>query len=207
MKEQVILREFQEMDRKPLEDVIRKTWKYDELTGPKTAKKLAEVYLNSCLANQTYVQVAVLDGVPVGVIMGKNIKTYRCPLRYRIRQLLSVLSLYLTKEGRRISNIFGRINGIDQKLLKNSAKKYEGEIAFFAVDPRFRGSGIGKMLFQKMRAYMEREKIRSFFLFTDTSCSYEFYEHQGMKRRQQHMDSFEIRNQTVEMKFFLYESQ
>lgn len=55
MKEQVILREFQEMDRKPLEDVIRKTWKYDELTGPKTAKKLAEVYLNSCLANQTYV--------------------------------------------------------------------------------------------------------------------------------------------------------
>lgn len=71
MKEQVILREFQEMDRKPLEDVIRKTWKYDELTGPKTAKKLAEVYLNSCLANQTYVQVAVLDGVPVGVIMGK----------------------------------------------------------------------------------------------------------------------------------------
>lgn len=55
MKEQTILREFQEKDRKPLENVTRKIWKYDELAGSKTAEKLAGVYFNSCLANQTYV--------------------------------------------------------------------------------------------------------------------------------------------------------
>lgn len=56
MSEQVILREFKKSDRPALENVVREAWKYDRFCSPKTAAKMAKVYLNSCLTNQTFTQ-------------------------------------------------------------------------------------------------------------------------------------------------------
>ena len=58
MSEQIILREYQETDRQALEDIIRETWKYDRFCCAKVAKKMAKVYLNSCLIEQTFTRVA-----------------------------------------------------------------------------------------------------------------------------------------------------
>lgn len=57
MSEQIILREYQETDRQALEDIIRETWKYDRFCCAKVAKKMAKVYLNSCLIEQTFTRV------------------------------------------------------------------------------------------------------------------------------------------------------
>ena len=70
------------------------------------AAKFARVYLNSCLAEQTYIQVAIIDNVPVGIVMVKNLKVHKCPLAIRLQLLLSAISLYLSKEGRKIAKIF-----------------------------------------------------------------------------------------------------
>ena len=69
MSESIIFREFEESDRPALEQVIRETWCYDRFCTPNTATQLASVYLTSCLANQTFTQVALIDNVPVGIIM------------------------------------------------------------------------------------------------------------------------------------------
>ena len=45
------LREYQNKDFKALENIIRETWHYDEFSSPKTATKLAKVFLSSCLTN------------------------------------------------------------------------------------------------------------------------------------------------------------
>lgn len=92
-------------------------WYYDRFCTPKTAARLANVYLSSCLANQTFTQVALVDGVPVGIAMGKNRASH----------------------------------------------------------------------------------------FTDTSCNYGFYEHQGMKRQQEKKHCFDINGLPGEMSFFLYD--
>ena len=76
MKHQVILREFRPQDTDALADIIRITWGYDKFGSHETACKLARAYLDLCLTNQTYTQVAIVDGVPVGIIMGKNICCY-----------------------------------------------------------------------------------------------------------------------------------
>jgi len=73
----IIYRPIKKTDYKSLEDIIRKTWNYDKLGSPKLAKLMAKVYLASCLANQTYTSVAVVNSEPVGIIMGKNKKTHR----------------------------------------------------------------------------------------------------------------------------------
>ena len=46
---------------------------------------------------------------------------------------------------------------------------------------------------------MKQEKLKEFYLFTDTSCNYGFYEHQGMKRRLEKKHVFNIKGQQAVM--------
>ena len=75
MNKTVDIRRFYEEDALALEDVIRKTWKYDAFCSSETAARLAHVYLYSCLANQTFTAVAIVDGKPCGI----HIQKHRCP--------------------------------------------------------------------------------------------------------------------------------
>ena len=86
MSEQIIFRAYQKTDQKALENVVREAWKYDRFCAPKTAAKLAKVYLNSCLTNQTFTRVAEIDGEPVGIIMGKEIQNHTCPVSLFLRR-------------------------------------------------------------------------------------------------------------------------
>ena len=72
MKTEIEYREFQEKDKKIIEDIIIEAWHYKELCSSNVARKMATVFLSSCLANQTYTQVAVYKDKPIGVIMAKN---------------------------------------------------------------------------------------------------------------------------------------
>lgn len=134
MSEQIILREYQKTDYKMLENVVRETWKYDCFCSPKTVAKMAKVYLNSCLINQTFTRVAEIDDEPVGIIMAKNIRKHKCPLSLRIKWLKSIVALYISREGREISKIFESVQGIDKELLSFCKKDYKGELAFFVYD-------------------------------------------------------------------------
>lgn len=72
MDGQIVLREYQTSDHPALIGIIRETWQYDKFASPKAAQKLARAYLDSCLTNQTFTQVALVDEVPVGIIMSKT---------------------------------------------------------------------------------------------------------------------------------------
>ena len=205
MKNNVKLRELEKQDIPALEDVIRKTWDYDKFATPKTARKLAKVYLATCLTNQTYTRVAEVNGVPVGLILGKNIEKHHCPLKYRLRQIFAVCGLLISKEGRGILNFYKGVDGIDSQLLKQCNKDYKGEIALFALSPEYRGLGIGKMLFHCLLAYMKSQSISEFYLYTDTSCNFGFYEHQGMVRQQQYKHLIDLKGQKGELEFYLYD--
>ena len=205
MQNNVKLRELKKQDIPALEDVIRKTWDYDKFATPKTARKLAKVYLATCLTNQTYTRVAEVDGVPVGLIFGKDIEKHHCPLKYRLHQISALCGLLISKEGRGILNFYKGVDDMDSQLLKQCSKDYKGEIALFALAPEYRGLGIGKMLFHCLLAYMKSQSISDFYLYTDTSCNFGFYEHQGMVRQQQYKHLVKMKGQKGEMEFYLYD--
>ena len=205
---QIELREYQKQDFKALETIIRDTWHYDDFSSPKTAVKLARVFLSSCLTNYTFSRVAVIEGNVVGIILANNIANHKCPLSNRLLQIKSILLLYSSKRGDvMFTKIFGNVNGIDKQLLNENNKNYPAELALFAVSSSCRGKGIGKMLFQSALDYMKQEKLKEFYLFTDTSCNYGFYEHQGMKRRLEKKHVFNIKGQQAVMNFFIYDYQ
>lgn len=203
----MIFREYQKTDRKALEDVIRVTWNYDKFATPKTARRLAKVYLATCLTNQTYSRIAVIDQKPAGLILGKNIEKHRCPISCRIHQIVALTQLLMTKEGREILKFYKGVDGLDSELLSQCNKEYKGEVALFALNPEHRGKGIGKRLFECLVAYMKSQSIDAFYLYTDTSCNFRFYEHQGMIRRQQRKQNINMNGQSASMEFYLYDYQ
>lgn len=205
MEKEIVFREFQKKDSKIIEEIIIEAWNYNELCSPKTAHKMAKVFLSSCLTNQTYTRVALLNNKPIGVIMAKDIKSHKCPLKYKLKQAFSIISLYLSKEGRNTSKIFSNVDEIDRELLNECKKKYEGELAFFAISSKARGKGVGKKMFSNMLKYMKTKNINNFYLFTDTSCNYGFYEHQGMKKCAEKSQKFKIKGKTAKMTFFIYD--
>ena len=199
------IRELKKEDMPELENIIRKTWNYDRFAGPKTAKRLARVFLTSCLTNQTFSRVALLEGKPVGIILAKNSAAHKCPFSYRWQQICAIASVLFTREGRKVSKIFQGVNGVDKELLKRCKTPYPAELALFAVDASSRGKGIGKLLFQEALSYMKEQKLPSFYLYTDTSCNYGFYEHQGMVRRQEQDKVFSVNVEEAKMTFFIYD--
>lgn len=205
MTKEIKIRAFQKQDIPYLEEIVRKTWNYDRFASEKTAKRLAKVFLASCLTNQTFIRVAALGERSVGVIMAKDSKSHRCPLGYRLRQIWQIFRLMITKEGRQVSSIFRSVNDIDQILLQERKKAYQGELAFFAIGEECRGKGIGAKLFAEVREYMRQQGVENYYLYTDTSCNFGFYEHMGMQRCGEKKKTFEILGQQAEMQFYLYE--
>lgn len=161
--------------------------------------------MTSCLTNYTYSKVALLDNEVVGIILVKDIAKHKCPLSNRIEQIKAIISLLASKEGRKVSKIFDSVSGIDKQLLSNTNKTYPAELALFAIKSSCRNKGIGKLLFKSALEYLDNQNIDNFYLFTDTSCNYGFYEHQGMIRRCEKEHFFTINNQKEKMNFFIYD--
>ena len=205
MRERIFIREYQKADHKALENVVREAWKYDRFCSSKTAAKMAKAYLNSCLINQTFTRVAEINGEPAGIIMGKDIQNHKCPFSLRIKWIQSIVSLYASKEGRKISKIFERVQEIDRELLSSCGKVYKGELAFFAIREKYRGKGLGRELFQTVVDYMKSNSISAFYLFTDTSCNYPFYEHLGLTRCCEKKQVIDVNGEKDDMTFFIYD--
>lgn len=156
------------------------------------------------MANQTFMRVAEVGGQPAGVIMGKDCGAWKPSATGLLRQTAAALALLSGKEGRGVARAFSGINQVDKELLKESKKEYPGELSFFALDESYRGLGIGKKLFRALLDYMEQRNISRFYLYTDNSCNYGFYEHQGMRRCGQKSYKVPLAVDN-EMQFFLYE--
>lgn len=203
MENTIEMREYRTEDAASLENIIRRTWHYDRFCSPKTAKRMAHLYLLNCLARQTFTQVALRDGKPVGIIMGKD-KQEKTSIRFAFPWLLAMIKMICSSECRKILKIFSGFDTIDTDLLKEYGKEFKGELAFFAVDETCRGLGIGKMLFDRLVNYMDQQNIENFYLYTDSSCNYGFYEHQGMVRcgKKDYSVPIGVENQ---MEFYLYE--
>ena len=76
------------------------------------------------------------------------------------------------------NNVYDKAN----KQMLKQYKKYrhvDGEICFLAVSPEAQGKGIGGMLLNELS---KREHGKNIFLFTDSNCTYEFYDHKGFER-------------------------
>lgn len=200
----VTYRPIQKSDYPILADLISDTWGYKKFSSPKTAFRMGMLYLRGCLSDQTYSCVAVKRGTPVGLILGRGKKPGITALHHRLAQLPWILALLLTREGRSVARMFGGFSDIDSNLLKESGKQFDGELTLFVIRSDQRGAGIGNTLFGNFLYYLKSQCVKNFYLFTDTTCNYGFYEHKGLARIGEKSVKTPIQPDK-EMQFFLYE--
>ena len=108
-----LFRPLRREDYPALEEIIRNTWNYDRLTPrPSVARRMARLYLQSCLLCHTFSQVAVQDGVPVGIILARHGRAKGPRLSHRLAVLGDSLALLASPHGRAMARIFSRLEEI-----------------------------------------------------------------------------------------------
>lgn len=201
--QQIQFRDLQPSDYNALAKLISDTWDFEKFCSIKVANYMSKLYLASSLANQTYICIAENNDEVVGIITGRNEEKHRTPFKYILSEFKYLLPIMLSKEGRSVLKFFSEFDKIDKALLEKSDRFFEGELSFFAVRSDQRGLGIGKRLYTKFLTYMESQDIDNFFLFTDSSCNYGFYDYQGLNKLEE--TEFSLRPLVDEdMLFFLY---
>lgn len=58
----------------------------------------------------------------------------------------------------------------------------QAELELFMVNPDARGAGVGGALWRQLLAALRSMGVRAFFLHTDSSCDFGFYDHKGLSR-------------------------
>lgn len=79
--------------------------------------------------------------------------------------------------------------------------KPDGEITFFVVDPELMGKGIGTKLLNELE---KREKGKEVYLYTDSGCTYQFYEKRGFERTEERDIMMRLHEKDIPLKCFLH---
>lgn len=77
----------------------------------------------------------------------------------------------------------------------------DGELNFLAVDPTINGKGIGSKLLEELE---RREKGKLIYLFTNTGCTYQFYDRRGFKQSDIRKIDIKMHGKTIPHDCFLY---
>ncbi|OUM67610.1 hypothetical protein PIROE2DRAFT_58654 [Piromyces sp. E2] len=98
------------------------------------------------------------------------------------------------------SKVYEEVN----EIMFNEYKKTntpDGELLFFVIDPKLQGKGIGTMMLNELEKI---EKGKEIYLFTDSGCNYQFYDHRNFKKEQVKDVEFNVRNKIIPLTCFLY---
>ncbi|WP_440897078.1 GNAT family N-acetyltransferase [Amphibacillus sp. Q70] len=185
MKQSIRYRSFQKKDIKSLVSVIIDTWDYEKMFSKKVAYHFAHIFLYSELIRQSFTQVAEIDGQTIGIIIGdlKNERKSKNNLLYWPKFLWHVSQLLLLKQGRSVLINYGyRSLASNRDMLNRLNESFETELALFVVSPKVQGLGVGSRLYHYFLEILQQKKIAKFFLYTDTTCNFGFYQHKGLKR-------------------------
>lgn len=93
-------------------------------------------------------------------------------------------------------------NDANKAMFLDYTKKYtpDGEIRFLAANPDSKTKGVGTFLLNELA---KREHGKEIYLFTDTNCTYQFYEHRGFERIGEKQIVLELSGD-VDLKCLLY---
>lgn len=94
-------------------------------------------------------------------------------------------------------------NASNENMKKKYLKTYQpdGEILLLAANPSVKGKGIGTFLLKELK---RRYPNKEFFLFTDSGCTYQFYDHRGFEKVGSEHTILTIGKQDVPLECMLY---
>jgi ribosomal protein S18 acetylase RimI-like enzyme len=191
-----------------MQDTIYETWFKEENENKILAYALAESDLNHTLNRSSFGLIAEVDSQAVGFILA-HVQKNEPILRQFQSDPYDILPTLLSaspEEQTDQKTYYLRENEANRDMVKSTETDYDAEITLFIVGSNARGLGIGKKLFHEVKTHFETQDVKNYYLFTDDSCNYQFYEKQEMHRAQarpfQKTDSLEEST----FNFYLYQN-
>lgn len=179
---EVKLRLMQPSDYEELLKLVIVTWDYRSWVQPDLVEPMAEFFLSDLLQRSDHIVIATVDGKLAGVCAG-DIIDYTKLQSFSRRQKLKALGEILQRTEK--ASIFARYVetlALDEVLLRESKHTFPASLNLLIVKKAYQGLGIGGKLYRDFCQYLKNNDIHSFYLYTDDSSDYRFYEHQKMKK-------------------------
>lgn len=204
----VLYRPFEDSDFEPLAKIVQEFW-HDDPHLPSRAYALAEASydLANQLAKSTFSQVALVDGTPVGVVLARTEDPNAAPLAYwaeRATKLDRTMAETEPAASERFHAWYDLAARIDAELVAPCDVPEQNEVTLLAVSAHTQGLGIGTVLFDAVSSYFAALGQLKVYLYTDSDCSWRFYERHGMKRLASYRPTREERNLSLPREMYVY---
>lgn len=156
------------------------------------------LYMELCRATQVIAAYAgdTLAGILLADIKGENRKYHSFGKALYVKAFDFLQSIF----ARDSAGVYEEVNR--EMFIKYCAKNTaDGEIIFLAANPEIKAKGIGSLLLNELEY---REKGKQLYLYTDSACTYEFYEHRGFELSEKKEAALKFGNKDVKLQCFLY---
>lgn len=195
MVTRVIYRPFEEDDFEAVASILQQTW--HTLTPDSEYNMLEASYdLARAFSNSSFSQVVVINDRPQGIILARadgdelpyrNMWDSHCPamleeLHRRNERAARVFASWMENEER-----------VNAQLYKESGLSCKNQITLLAVADSARGMGVGSILLDAAASYLSSRGASDLILYTDTDCTWKFYEKRGLTRAASYRSSREER--------------
>ena len=182
---EIKIRPIKKDDIVPLGHIISDTWGFGESFSEKPAFRMGKLYLAQSLNESNFCRVAEIDGEVSGLITARADKLKRGSIKVKLFLIKSFIPVLFNTEALGASKILKDIEALNKRLYKASGKDFSGEIPLFVMKDSAKGKGVGGRLYGEALEFMKANGTKEFFIYTDTTCDYGFYDHKGAKRLSQ----------------------
>ncbi|MGL5347527.1 MAG: GNAT family N-acetyltransferase [Peptostreptococcaceae bacterium] len=206
--EKVQYRKIEKSDYEIVKKLICEAFKFNEfLSDKKVLDSILTLYLQGCIMDSSYSQVAVKDNKVIGIILG-NSKSDKKKLRkfHNITSSLSSLCrlAFSSKANKNLLKEFTKIQNVYKEIIKGKENNFQGSVQLFIVSTESRGLGVGKTLMTNLLDYMKVNDVKSLYLYTDDRCNYGFYDSQNFRREAEKLMNFNAVSTKLEVYLYSY---
>ena len=186
----ITFRPMQASDIDGIIDIDHQTWYADD--GSSYSRQESTLEVTGLLKRVTWSSLAFLHtnsddaGEFVGMITASikgekplpdDIATTLADREQQARQTLE-----RTPEGRRILHDYDADFAENEHFEAQARRELDAEAVLFFLRPKARGHQLGKRLFDSFINHLDEMNLQTYWLFTDSTCSFGFYDHRGMRR-------------------------
>lgn len=169
--------------------IIYDVWFFD-IENPLVGHLCSNYFLMHYLRQSTLLMAAVDDNDKLIGFLGltdkcSNREFAKCKwldFKAAVFEKISLVCMYVLPESKTPRLFNGLFFSNYDKLRKMVPNKDAPEFLVLIADPNARGMGVGKTLMIEGELYLKQAGFKSYYLITDSSCDYGFYDKFGMER-------------------------
>lgn len=195
--------ELNDSDFNKINKMIISTWDYHSWVPKKNVIPMSEFFLDEVILTSSCIFI-VRDGDEIiGVIAISLTDNIRQKASAKIRKY-KALKKIISRKRKEVFELYLDTLMLNERLLLESGKHFSAALNFFILDERYRGMGIGNQLYSIFINYLADNEVNEFFLWTDNSSNFQFYERKGLRRIAEGKYSWGGRDDDSEI-YYLYE--